>query len=102
MGKIAIFTYSIFTVGGEQRVVSLIANKMSEKHKVTIFTMDRENSGNQGIISMNQLVLNIIIHIRMIQCHLFFVLLHILHLLLYMIGSPRELSKHIVLTNMQK
>ena len=45
MSRIAIFTYSIFTVGGEQRVVSLIANKMSEKHKVTIFTMDRENSG---------------------------------------------------------
>lgn len=43
--KIAIFTYSIFTVGGEQRVVSLIANKLSEKHKVTIFTMDRVNSG---------------------------------------------------------
>ena len=43
--NIAIFTYSIFTVGGEQRVVSLIANKLSEKHKVTIFTMDRENSG---------------------------------------------------------
>ena len=45
MGKIAIFTYSIFTVGGEQRVVSLIANKLSEKHEVTIFTMDRANSG---------------------------------------------------------
>ena len=45
MDKIAIFTYSIFTVGGEQRVVSLIANKLSEKHKVTIFTMDRVNSG---------------------------------------------------------
>ena len=45
MSRIAIFTYSIFTVGGEQRVVSLIANKLSEKHKVTIFTMDRENSG---------------------------------------------------------
>lgn len=45
MSRIAIFTYSIFTVGGEQRVVSLIANKMSEKHKVTIFTMDRKNSG---------------------------------------------------------
>lgn len=43
--KIAIFTYSIFTVGGEQRVVSLIANKLSEKHEVTIFTMDRVNSG---------------------------------------------------------
>lgn len=45
MSKIAIFTYSIFTVGGEQRVVSLIANKLSEKHEVTIFTMDRVNSG---------------------------------------------------------
>ena len=45
MGKIAIFTYSIFTVGGEQRVVSLIANKLSEKHEVIIFTMDRANSG---------------------------------------------------------
>lgn len=43
--RIAIFTYSIFTVGGEQRVVSLIANKLSEKHNVTIFTMDKENSG---------------------------------------------------------
>ena len=45
MSKIAIFTYSIFTVGGEQRVVSLIANKLSEKHEVTIFTMDKVNSG---------------------------------------------------------
>lgn len=45
MSRIAIFTYSIFTVGGEQRVVSLIANKLSEKHEVTIFTMDRVNSG---------------------------------------------------------
>ena len=45
MSRIAIFTYSIFTVGGEQRVVSLIANKLSEKHEVTIFAMDRVNSG---------------------------------------------------------
>ena len=45
MSKIAIFTYSIFTVGGEQRVVSLIAHKLSEEHEVTIFTMDRANSG---------------------------------------------------------
>lgn len=45
MSRIAIFTYSIFTVGGEQRVVSLIANKLSEKHEVTIFTMDKVNSG---------------------------------------------------------
>ena len=45
MSKIAIFTYSIFTVGGDQRVVSLIANKLSEKHEVTIFTMDKVNSG---------------------------------------------------------
>ena len=45
MKKIAIFTGSIYTVGGEQRVVSLVANKLSEKHEVTIFTMDRVNSG---------------------------------------------------------
>ena len=45
MKKIAIFTGSIYTVGGEQRVVSLVANKLSEKHEVTIFTMDRINSG---------------------------------------------------------
>ena len=45
MKKIAIFTSSIYTVGGEQRVVSLVANKLSEKHEVTIFTMDRINSG---------------------------------------------------------
>lgn len=45
MSKIALFTYSINTVGGEQRVTCLIANKLSEKHNVTIFTMDKENSG---------------------------------------------------------
>ena len=45
MSKIALFTYSINTVGGEQRVVCLIANKLSENHNVTIFTMDRANSG---------------------------------------------------------
>ena len=45
MGKIAIFTCSIFTVGGEQRVVSLIANKISDNHDVTIFTMDKEKGG---------------------------------------------------------
>ena len=46
MKKIAIFTGSIYTVGGEQRVVSLFANKLSEKHDVTVFTMDRNNIGN--------------------------------------------------------
>lgn len=50
MGKIAIFTCSIFTVGGEQRVVSLIANKLSENHEVTIFTMDKEQGGKPRFI----------------------------------------------------
>lgn len=46
MKKLAIFTGSIYTVGGEQRVVCLIANKLSEKYDVTVFTMDRRNTGN--------------------------------------------------------
>lgn len=44
MKRIAIFTGSIYTVGGEQRVVSLIANKLSENNYVTVFTMDRRNT----------------------------------------------------------
>lgn len=45
MSKIALFTYSINTVGGEQRVTCLIANKLSEKYNVTVFSMDKSNSG---------------------------------------------------------
>lgn len=48
MSKIAFFTNSIFTVGGEQRVVSLIANKLSERHDITIFTMDSPKTKKTG------------------------------------------------------
>lgn len=40
MKKIAIFTNSIYTVGGEQRVVCLLANELCKNNQVTIFTMD--------------------------------------------------------------
>lgn len=41
--KIAFVTNSIYTFGGEQRVVSIIANELSKKHEVTIFTTDPIN-----------------------------------------------------------
>lgn len=43
MSRIAIFTNSIYTMGGEQRVVSIMANEFVRKHDVTIFTMDSLN-----------------------------------------------------------
>lgn len=46
MSKIAIFTNSIYTMGGEQRVVSVMANEFVKKHDVTIFTMDPPDSNN--------------------------------------------------------
>lgn len=46
MKKIAIFTYSIYTLGGEQRVVSLLANELSKNHDVTIFTMDADDKND--------------------------------------------------------
>lgn len=38
--RIAIFTNSVFTIGGEQRVVVKIANELSKRHDVTLYTMD--------------------------------------------------------------
>ncbi len=38
--KIAIFTYSIYTMGGEQKIVTMIANRLCHDYDVTIFTMD--------------------------------------------------------------
>ena len=46
MSKIAIFTNSIYTMGGEQRVVSIVANEFVKKHDVTIFTMDPPKNNN--------------------------------------------------------
>lgn len=47
MKKIAIFTNSIYTMGGEQRVVCLMANEFAKKNEVTIFTMDSERKKEQ-------------------------------------------------------
>ena len=46
MKKIALFTYSIYSLGGEQRVVSLLANELSKNHDVTIFTMDADDKND--------------------------------------------------------
>lgn len=46
MSKIAIFTNSIYTMGGEQRVVCVLANEFVKKHDVTIFTMDAPGNNN--------------------------------------------------------
>lgn len=46
MSKIAIFTNSIYTMGGEQRVVCVMANEFVKKHDVTIFTMDAPSKNN--------------------------------------------------------
>lgn len=46
MSRVAIFTNSIYTMGGEQRVVSVMANEFVKKHDVTIFTMDPPGSNN--------------------------------------------------------
>lgn len=44
MNKIAIITNSIFTFGGEQRVVCIIANELAKKFDLTIFTTDDKNN----------------------------------------------------------
>lgn len=46
MRRIAIFTNSIYTMGGEQRVVSIMANEFVKQHDVTIFTMDSPKKVN--------------------------------------------------------
>lgn len=46
MKRIAIFTNSIYTMGGEQRVVSIMANEFVKQHEVTIFTMDSPGENN--------------------------------------------------------
>lgn len=46
MKKIAIFTNSIYTVGGEQRVVTLLANELCRNNDVTLFTMDSSKNAD--------------------------------------------------------
>ena len=40
MKNIAFITNSVFTYGGEQRIVCILANELSKKHNITIFTED--------------------------------------------------------------
>lgn len=55
MSKIAIFTNSIFTMGGEQRVVAIVANEFSKNHDVTIFTMDSPQN-NKNLFHLSKKV----------------------------------------------
>lgn len=47
MRKIVIFAPSIYTHGGEQRVITVIANELSKDHDVTIFTCDKAKVKHQ-------------------------------------------------------
>ncbi len=42
--KIAFITNSVFTFGGEQRVVCIIANELAKKYDVTVFTTDKADN----------------------------------------------------------
>lgn len=47
MGRIGIIISSLYACGGEERVVSLMANEWVKQHEVTIFTFEnRESEGN--------------------------------------------------------
>ena len=49
MAKIGIIISSLYACGGEERVVSLMANEWVKQHEVTIFTFEnREHEGNQN------------------------------------------------------
>lgn len=47
MAKIGIIISSLYACGGEERVVSLMANEWARRHEITIFTYEnRENEGD--------------------------------------------------------
>ena len=49
MAKIGIIISSLYACGGEERVVSLMANEWVKKHEITIYTFEnREYEGNQN------------------------------------------------------
>lgn len=54
MKKIAIFTYSIYTMGGEQKIVTMLANELCKEYDVTIFTMD--NSVGNSMYNLSERV----------------------------------------------
>ena len=52
MKKIAFVTNSIYTYGGEQRIVCILANELSKNNDITIFTEDNKNN-NQKPFNIN-------------------------------------------------
>lgn len=52
--KIAIFTYSIYTMGGEQKIVTMLANELCHDYDVTVFTMD--SSGGKSMYNLSEKV----------------------------------------------
>lgn len=53
--KICFYCDSIFTIGGVQRVLAVIAKKLSERgHLITILTQDDPNSENLNLYQLNQ------------------------------------------------
>lgn len=53
MKKIVFITPSVFTFGGEQRVVSMIANELTKEYDVTIYTTDRLENRTQCPFSLS-------------------------------------------------
>lgn len=51
--KIAIFTYSIYSMGGEQKIVTILANELCKEYDVTIFTMDTSMGDSMYNLSEN-------------------------------------------------
>lgn len=52
--KICFYCDSIFTFGGVQRVLAVIATQLSYKHDVTILTIDPESSENKSMYDMDK------------------------------------------------
>lgn len=57
--KICFFCDSIFTFGGVQRVVAVIAKALSVKHEITILTMDDSSIEDTSMYNINQSTVNI-------------------------------------------
>lgn len=51
--KICFYTDSIFTFGGVQRVLAVVAKALSEKHDITILTMDDPSAEDLSMYDLN-------------------------------------------------
>ena len=46
MARIAIIINSLYAIGGEERVVSIMANEFAKRHNVTIYTSETRRYDN--------------------------------------------------------